>query len=132
MTTESLVETVKEKVGLVRAHAPGVVQAGVETLRAAREVVKGARREATDMLSRTGGELKKTLAGGADQVRHRLRYLATPTHKERAEARKAALKSKKKENARVKAKMEAAPDVAPETAPEAEIQDPPQVARLSQ
>lgn len=92
----TLVSTVKEKASLVAAHAPDVVKTGAETLKAAREVVDHSRRDAKLLLERTRDELKQTLKQGADQVRHKLAHLAEPTHKEQAEAKKAAVKAKKR------------------------------------
>lgn len=82
---ESVKETVKAKVGLVKAHAPEVMKTGVETLKAAKGVVDGAREE-----------LKKTLKDGADRIGHQIANLASMNHKEQAAVRKEAVKMKKR------------------------------------
>lgn len=96
MAADSLLGNVKEKVELVRAHAPGVLQSGVETLRAAQQVVAGAGREAGEMLDRTKDQLKQTLRDGASRIGQKLANIATPTRKEVAEARKEEVKAKKR------------------------------------
>lgn len=104
MNRESLVETVKggvaqarSKAGMVAAHGQEVVKVGMQTLQAAGKVVKGARREAAQMLDRTRDELKKTLVEGAVQVGEKLSRIASPTRKEQAEAHKAEIKAKKRQ-----------------------------------
>ena len=56
---ESVKETVKEKVELVKAHAPEVVKTGVETVKAAQNVVAGAREELKKTLKRRGIEVSR-------------------------------------------------------------------------
>lgn len=104
---ESLIGTVKHKVELVKAHAPDVVKTGVDTLRAAQEVVAGARREAGLVLEKTKDGLKRTLKEGADKIGQKLANIATPTRKEQAEARKEEVKAKKRAR-----RAEAAPQAA--------------------
>lgn len=82
---ESVKETVKEKVELVKAHAPEVVKTGVETVKAAQGVVAGAREE-----------LKKTLKQGAEKIGHQIANIASLNRKEQAEVRKEARKAKKR------------------------------------
>jgi hypothetical protein len=84
------------KIEMVAAHGKGVVKTGVETLQAARGVVASARREATQVLGKTRDELKKTLMEGAARIGHQLSHIATPTHKEQADAHKAEIKAKKR------------------------------------
>ncbi|HUR41478.1 MAG TPA: hypothetical protein VM240_09965 [Verrucomicrobiae bacterium] len=85
MPSDTLIETVKAKAALARAHAPDVIQTGVETLRAAKGVVTGAR-----------DELKRTLKEGAQKIGEKLAHIATPTRKEVAEMNKAEVKAKKR------------------------------------
>ena len=94
---------------MVAAHGQDVVQTGIETLQAARTVVKDAGREAIDLLTRTNDNLRKTLKEGVDRVGGKISRIATPTHKEQAEARKAEIKAKKRakaEQARAEAEQE--------------------------
>lgn len=106
----SLIGTVKDKVELVKAHAPDVVKTGVDTLRAAQEVVAGARREAGLVLEKTKDGLRRTLKEGADKIGQKLANIATPTRKEQAEARKEEVKAKKR------AKRSEAAEAAPQAA----------------
>ncbi|AXQ29976.1 hypothetical protein D0B54_15400 [Solimonas sp. K1W22B-7] len=102
MTTNKIVETVKDavaeaksKVELVGAHGKDVIQTGAQTLQAAREVVADGGREAAQVLTNTRQELQRTLKEGATQIGDQLSRIATPTHKEEATSRKAAVKEKK-------------------------------------
>ena len=114
MAAESLLGNVKDKVELVKAHAPGVVQTGVETLKAAQEVVKGARREAGEVFDRTKDQLKQTFKDGASRIGQKLANIATPTHKEAAEARKEEVKAKKRaKRARAKRQEQGEPAALP-------------------
>jgi hypothetical protein len=98
---DTLIGNVKDKVELVKAHAPDVLKTGVDTIREARQV-----------LDRTKDELKKTLKQGAEKIGHQLANLATPTRKEQAEAKKEEVKEKKRarraSSARAKAPAESA------------------------
>lgn len=82
---DSLIDTVKQKVDLAKAHAPEVVKTGVETIRAAAQV-----------LDRAKEEVKQTLKGGAEKIRHQVANLTTMTRKEQAEAKKEEVKAKKR------------------------------------
>ena len=82
---DSLIGTVKEKVDLAKAHAPDVVKTGVDTIR-----------QAAQVLDRAKEEVKQTLKGGADKIRHQIANLTTMTRKEQAEARKEEVKAKKR------------------------------------
>jgi hypothetical protein len=94
-TVKSNLADAKSKGGMIVAHGQDIVHTGVETLKAAKDVVVGAGREALDVATRAKDELKRTLTEGASQVGHKVSHLATPTHKEEAAARKAEVKAKK-------------------------------------
>ncbi len=102
MTSNKIVETVKDavaeaksKVELVGAHGKDVIQTGAQTLQAAKEVVAEGGREAAQVLTNTKQELQRTLKEGAAQISDKLSRIATPTHKEEAATRKVAVKEKK-------------------------------------
>lgn len=120
MDSNSIVESVKENVAGARvkarrvvAHGQEVVKTGKQTLQAARDVVVDGGREVLQVATHTKDELKRTLKEGASQVGERLARIATPTHKEQAIDRKAAIKAKKRRK-REEAMREAEdPDPAP-------------------
>jgi hypothetical protein len=104
MKPKDVVESVKEgvsgakqKAEMVAAHGQDVVKTGVETLQAAKNVLVEAGRETAQLVSRTTGELKRTLTEGASQVGDKLSRIATPTHREMADLRKAEVRRKKRD-----------------------------------
>lgn len=106
MSKETIVETVKEAVAgarskaeVVGARSKDVLETGVQTLQAAKEVVVTAGRQAAEVLANTKDELKRTLKQGAAEVGDKLARIATATRKEQAKARKAEVKAKKRAKA---------------------------------
>jgi hypothetical protein len=102
MDATSVIQSVKDRasgardtIQRVAAHSPAVIKSGKQTLRAAREVVATAKRDAKTLAVRTKDDLKRTLQEGAAEIGDRLSRLATPTRKEMAEARKQEIKAKK-------------------------------------
>lgn len=118
MNAREVVDSIKQHVGETRgkvvmaaAHGQDVIHTGGETLRAARQIVVTASREAASLVIRTRDDLVVTLKQGASQVADKLSRLTTPTRKEVAMARKAQVKEKKKRK-----RAEAARDPAPDSA----------------
>lgn len=102
MTAVTMVDDVRKRHGaasnnaeMVAAHLQDVFRLGSQTLHAAQDVVRQARRDTAGVLSTAGGELKRTLRDGVAQIGGRLARLATPTRKEEAIARKVEVKQKK-------------------------------------
>ncbi|HEY1076353.1 MAG TPA: hypothetical protein VGE51_06660 [Fontimonas sp.] len=92
---KGLVSETRSTATLIQAHGRDLARTGVEILQAARDVVIEGGRESARVIGRTREELHRTLSDGAEQIRYKLAHLKTPTHKEHAEARKAAIKQKK-------------------------------------
>lgn len=102
MSPNKIVETVKDAVAearnkaeMISSHGQEVIQTGAQTLQAAKEVVVQGGRDAAKVLTHTKDELQRTLKEGVAQIGDKLTRLATPTHREEAAARKAAVKEKK-------------------------------------
>lgn len=96
---KGIIESVKDKVGMVVTHGKDVVKTGAEALREAKGVIDHSRQDVAAVLARTKDELTQTLKDGAGRVVEKVQRLNTPTHKELAEAKKAEVKAKKREKA---------------------------------
>lgn len=95
MNATSVIQSVKDRavgarstIEVIAAHSPAVIQSGTKTLRAAKEVVANAKREARVLAMRTKDDLKLTMKEGAAEIGDRLLRLATATREDLAEARK--------------------------------------------
>lgn len=103
------IEAARSTVGMVASHGQTVVHTGGQTLQSAKDIVVKAGRDAIDLAGRTRTELVRTLKDGATQMAGQLSRIATPTHKEMAEARKVEIKEKKaRKRAQAAAEAEAA------------------------
>lgn len=80
---------------MVGLHGKDLARTGVQILHAAKDVIVEGGKEGVKLLGQTRDELQRTLSEGRDQIAYKLTHLNTPTHKEEAEARKAAIKEKK-------------------------------------
>lgn len=103
MIASTLLDTVKggfaqarTTLDIVTAHGAQAFSTGVQTLEQARTVVVTARTDTAAVLSRARDELVKTFADGAASLGNQLVRIATPTHKEQAELRKAEVRRKKR------------------------------------
>lgn len=102
MIASTILDTVKggfaqarTTLDIVTAHSAQAFSTGVQTLEQARTVVVTARTDTAAVLARARDELVKTFADGASSLGDQLVRIATPTHKEQAELRKAEVRRKK-------------------------------------
>lgn len=96
-TVKDVVADARSKLEMFGAHGQEVLQTGVQTLQAAKDVVAAGGRDAVQVLSHTGEELQRTLKDGAAQIGEKLSRIATPTRKEQAASRKAEVKARKQQ-----------------------------------
>jgi hypothetical protein len=92
---ESVAEA-RTKAGLIAAHSYEVLSVGAQTLQECREVMRDARREATEVAVRAREQMTRTLKEGASRIGGKLSRIATPTHREMADMRKEEIKAKKR------------------------------------